>query len=135
MARYDFGLSEEEFGELTPGEFSALCKRRNTRIRYERYANALTASAVYNCNRPNSDDPMVTAFDFVRDEKDAEKREKRNTAKKFVQQALALPLGTAREKFLEIRLKVINDLKASGYEDAEEIVNECFPSLKPKETE
>jgi hypothetical protein len=129
MARYDFLLSDEEFGDLTPGEFNALCKRRNIRIRYERYANALTAAAVYNCNRSDADSPVVTAFDFVRDDHDVEKREKLLKAKRFMKQSLALPLGTPREKFLEIRLKVIDDLKASGYANAEQIVNESFPSL------
>lgn len=132
MARYDFGLNEDEFGDLTPGEFNALCKRRNVRIKYERYANAITASAVYNCNRADSDDPLVTAFDFVRDEREAEKREKHLKAKQFVKQALALPFATKREKFLEVRLKVIADLIAGGYEDAEQIVDECFPSLRTR---
>lgn len=130
MARYDFGLSDGEFGDLTPGEFNALCKRRNIAIRYERYANALTASAVYNVNRHDVDDPMLTAFDFVRDEKDSEARERLLQAKRFVKQALTLPLGTTREKFLEVKGKAIVDLKASGYSDAEQIVDEMFPSLK-----
>jgi hypothetical protein len=130
MARHDFGLSDEEFGGLTPGEFNALCKRRNIGIRYERYANAIVAAAVYNVNRHDADAPVVTAFDFVRDEKDSEAREKQLKAKRFVRQALALPLGTSREKFLEVRIKVVEDLKASGYENAVQIVDECFPSLK-----
>ena len=129
-ARYDFGLSDEEFGDLTPGEFNALCTRRNIRIRYERYANAITAAAVYNANRRSSDDAIVSAFDFVRDEQESEKQERLLKAKKFVRQALALPLGTSREKFLEVRIKVVADLKASGYDDATQIVDDCFPSLR-----
>jgi hypothetical protein len=136
MARYDFGLNDEEFGSLTPGEFNALCKRRNIKIRYERYANAITASAIYNCNCPDRDTPLVTAFDFVRDEKDTEKREKLLKAKRFVKDTLGgLPFGIERAKFLEMRFKVIADLVASGYDDAEQIVDECFPTLNPKENE
>ena len=131
-ARYDFGLSDEEFGDLTPGEFNALCTRRNIRIRYERYANAITAAAVYNVNRRSSDDAIVSAFDFVRDEQESEKQERLLKAKKFVRQALALPLGTPREKFLEVRIKVVADLKASGYDNATQIVDDCFPSLRGK---
>ena len=131
-ARYDFGLSDDEFGDLTPGEFNALCRRRNIRIRYERYANAITAAAVYNVNRRSSDDAIVSAFDFVRDEQESEKQERLLKAKKFVRQALALPLGTPREKFLEVRIKVVADLKASGYDDATQIVDDCFPSLRGK---
>ena len=133
MATYDFRLSMEEFEDLTPGEFRALCQRRNIRIKYERYSNAITAAAVYNVNRHEVDDPVVSAFDFVRDERDSEKREKLLKAKRFVRQALALPFGTTREKFLEVRGKVINDLKASGYDEAEQIVNGCYPSLKENE--
>lgn len=81
-------------------------------------------------NRHDADAPIVSAFDFVRDEKEAEAKEKLLKAKRFVRQALALPLGTTREKFLEVRSKVINDLVASGYSDAIQIVDECFPSLK-----
>ncbi len=132
MASYDFGLTREEFGELTPGEFRALCKRRNIRIKYERYANALTASAVYNVNRRSEETPTVTAFDFIRDEIDAEKKEQRNKAKSFVKTAFNVRLGTPMEKILEIKVKVIADLKAAGYTDAEEIVYECFPHLKDK---
>jgi hypothetical protein len=132
MARFDFGLSDEEFEELTPGEFQALCKRRNIRIKYERYANAQTAAAVYNTSRYTADDPVVSAFDFVRDADAAEKLERIRKAKKFITQALSLPMSTSREKFLEIRTRVIEDLKASGYGDAEALVNQAFPSLKPK---
>ena len=48
--------------------FSALCKRRNVKIKYERFANAQTAAAVYNVNRGKADDPIVQPFDFVRDD-------------------------------------------------------------------
>jgi hypothetical protein len=136
MARHDFGLSDEEFGELTPGEFRALCKRRNVRIRYERYAHALTASAVYNVNRHSADDPIISAFDFVRDEEASEKREHLLKAKRFVKKVIGgMPIMTPMEKLLEKRLAVIADLKASGYKDGEAIFDECFPHLKPKEDE
>jgi hypothetical protein len=136
MARYDFCLSDEEFGELTPGEFQALCKRRNVRVKYERFANAQTAAAVYNVNRHSVDDPVVTAFDFVRTTEESEKKERLMTAKRFVRDALGgFPMSTTREKFLEVRGKVISDLKTSGYEDAEQIVDGQFPSLKSKEDE
>jgi hypothetical protein len=121
---------------MTPRMFLELCRRRNVRIRYERFANAQTAAAVYNVNRRSTDDPVVTAMDFVRDEAATEKREKVRTAKKFVKEVIGgLPMTTARGKFLETRLKVINDLRASGYEEAEQIFDECWPNLKPKENE
>lgn len=134
MARYDFGLSLEEFAELTPGEFQALAKRRNTAIKYDRFANALTASAVYNTHRHNVDDPVISAMDFIRDDDKAEKREKVLKAKRFVNKVISsMPITTPRETLIEKRKKVIMDLKASGYENAEAIFDECWPSLKPKE--
>jgi len=134
MAWYDFRLSLEQFEELTPGQFKELCKRRNLRIKYERFANAQTAAAVYNVNRHSEDTPIVEAFDFVRDEASAIKREERRKAKKFAQKALGnLPPMMSLEKIMEIRGKAIADLKASGRDDAEEIMNEVWPHLKPKE--
>jgi hypothetical protein len=84
--------------------FLELCKRRNVRIKYDRYASAMTAAAVYNVNRGDKDDPTVSAFDFVRSAESAEKKERRSKAKQFVKVALTLPFGTSREKYLEIRL-------------------------------
>ena len=76
VARYDLGLSDDEFGELTPAMFQALCNRRNVRIKYERFANAQTAAAVYNVNRVKADDPIISAMDFVRDEESSRKKER-----------------------------------------------------------
>ena len=53
---------------------NALCARRNIHFKYDRFAAGIVASAVYNVNRASADSPMITAFDFVRDEKDAAAR-------------------------------------------------------------
>jgi hypothetical protein len=135
MAKYDLRISIDEFWDLTPGMFQALCMRRNVSIRYDRYANALTASAVYNSVRSSEDAPVVSAFDFIRDERSARKIEQRRQAKQFIKQVIGgLPMTTTREKFLEVRSKVINDLTASGHKDAEQLMNECWP-LTPSEKE
>lgn len=133
-ARYDFGLTWEEFEETTPGMFRELSKRRNTKIKYERYASAQAAAAVYNVNRSKREDPTVTAMDFVRTEEQAERRYRMLKAKRYVSSALgSMPMNTSMEKYLDVRSKVIKDLEADGYENAEQIVNELFPSLRPKE--
>lgn len=122
----------EEFWDLTPGMFQALCKRRNIGIRYDRYANALTASAVYNTNRSSEESPILTAFDFIRDEEQAARLEKLREAKRFVKTAIGqMPMTTPRAKFIEIRRKAITDLTASGYDNAEAIFDSVWPSLKP----
>lgn len=116
--------------------FRELCKRRNIGIKYERYAAALAAAAIYNVHRASAEDPVVTAVDFVRTPEQAERREKVLKARQYVNRALGgLPIATPREKYLEIRGKVIADLLASGYQNAEDIVNEMFSSLIPKDGE
>jgi len=111
----------------------ALCRRRNIRIKHERYAHGLTASAVYNTARHSTDDPVITAYDFIRDEASAQRKEKRRQARQYIKQTIGgLPMTTTREKFMEVRSKAINDLVASGHDDAEQLMNECWPSLKPE---
>lgn len=105
-------------------------------IRYERYANALTASAVYNVHRGSVDDAVVAAYDFVRPEAEAIKLEKVREAHRHIKKVIgSLPMTTTRAKLLDVRRKVIVDLQASGYEDPEAMFNEVWPHLKPTEEE
>jgi hypothetical protein len=135
VARYDFGLSWKEFEELTPKMFQALGKRRVVAQRYERYAHALTASAVYNTSRTKEDQPMLEAFDFVMTDEQAEKTERLKKARRFIRKVIgSMPIMTPMEKLVEKRLKVIEDLKADGYDNAEQLFDEAWPHLKPKES-
>ncbi len=103
-------------------------------IRYQRFASALGAAAVYNVNRASTDDPIVTAFDFVRDEKSALRRERTREAKRHIMQMIGqLPMTTPLAKFHDTRRKVIADLLTGGVTNAEQLFDECWPSLKPKE--
>lgn len=115
--------------------FLALCKRRNVRIRYERYASSISAAAIYNVNRHSNDDPVVKAFDFVRDDESIFKLEKLRKAKRYVKKAIGeMPWkSTSRQQYLAKRLVIISDLKADGYADAEQIFNVCWPNLTPTE--
>jgi hypothetical protein len=133
-AHYDFHLNWQEFEELTPGMFLALCKRRNIAIKYDRFASALTASAVYNVNRHSTEDPVVQPFDFIRDEQQAAEQAELMKIRKFIQGAIGrVPFDTPREKLLEIRAKAIEQLKQQGRDDAEDLFNDVWPSLTPKE--
>ena len=126
----------EEFWDLTPSMFQALCKRRNIRIKYDRYANALTASAVYNANRASEESPVVYPFDFIRDEAAAKRLEKIREGKRYIRKVIGgLPMTTPRSKFLEIRRKAIADLTASNFHDAEALFDEVWPHLKPLDDE
>ena len=113
--------------------FQALCKRRNVRIKYERYAHAITASVVANVNRGKAEDPTIAPFDFVRDEESSRKKEHLERAKKHCKKVMNVPPGTTSERIQEIRRAAIKDLEASGYKNAEQIFDECWPSLKPKD--
>lgn len=131
MARYDFGLSWREFAECTPRMFQALAKRRNVRLRYERFAGAQAAAAVYNVNRGKASDPTVSAYDFVMDEEESARRERGATFRRYALKAIGqLPVNTPREKVLEVRRRAIADLERAGCADAEAFVDSIFPHLK-----
>jgi hypothetical protein len=132
MARYDLFLSWQEFEEVTPAMFQALCRRRNIRFKYERFAHAQTAAAIYNVNRFGADSQMVSAFDFVRTDRDstakAEIKAIRNNIKLCIG---SLPKDTTKERFQKVRTRTIEDLKAHGRPDAEALFDSVWPSLKP----
>lgn len=133
--KYNFNLSWEEFEELTPHMLQALSRQRNIRIKYDRYAHAMTTSAVYNVNR-GKDDPVIRPFDFVMTEEQADKRDTRLNALRFINDAVkAVPPTSPRSKFLEVRRNVIAKLKAGGIENAEQMFDEKWQSLKPREDE
>ena len=134
IGRYDLGLGWEEFEEITPGMFQALCKRRNIRLKYERFANAQTAAAVYNTSRAK-DAPIIQPFDFVRDEESQRKKDELDKFKAFAKRAIGvLPIDVAQEKVLEVRLKAIKDLEAAGCRDAEGLMDSVWPNLKQRGT-
>lgn len=129
-------MSLEELGLCTPRMFQALCHRRNIRIKYERFANAQTAAAVYNTARTSEDQPVVTAFDFVRDEEQSARRERNLQARRFIRSVvMSTPMNAGRNKFLEARANAIKKLKEGGFAEAEQVFNEMFPNLIPTEEE
>jgi hypothetical protein len=134
IAKYDLGLSYEEFADLTPAMFSALCARRNMKSKHDRFAAGMVAAAVYNVHRANADAPVLTAFDFVRECKPEE--EERKAIMQTIKQAIgSMPSTTTLERLQEIRSNCIASLTAQGRKDAEDIFNECWPSLKPSRKE
>jgi hypothetical protein len=65
MARYDFGLSDREFGRLTLAEFRGLWDRREIAFKRDCYLQGIVASAVYNSRRTDSSQDILTPFSFV----------------------------------------------------------------------
>ena len=132
IARYNFGLSWEDFADCTPKMYRALFNRYHISVRHLRYASALTTAAIYNSNRTKEDDPVVAAFDFVATDEEVERRMNRKRYREYVNKALAMWV-TAPEKFMEKRPLVIEDLRVAGCENPEELVDRMFPEFKPKE--
>jgi hypothetical protein len=129
IARYDLGLAIEEFEDLTPLTFQALCKRRNLKFKMDRYANALTAAAIYNVNRASTDAPLIEPMDFVREPDPY--RENTLEIKRLIKQVICqLPACTTTEKLQKIRTRTIASLSSQGRTDAEQLFDECWPSLK-----
>jgi hypothetical protein len=124
-------LSLEEFEDLTPPAFQALCRRRNIRFKHERFAHAIVASAVYNVNRAASDAPLIQPIDFVRDV-DPEVEHTKEIKQTIKQVVGSAPQGTTFEKYQEIRSRTISSLEAQGRKDATQLFDECWPSLKPQ---
>jgi len=115
----------------------ALCVRRNVRLKHERYAAAEVAAAVYNVHRPpNSDAPLMSAWDFVRDGEQARQYADWLEAQRYVRKAIAqLPCDTPREQLMRIRQHTIDTLTRRGRTDAAELWAQAWPSLVPKEGE
>ncbi len=112
--------------------FNALCKRKRIRYKYERLAHALTASAVYNCNRASNDSPIIQPFDFVR-ETDAAQEEVM-AIKAVIRKAIAqVPADTPRATLLKTRARVINSINMRGRTDGEKIFDNVWPNLRPTE--
>jgi hypothetical protein len=121
---------------MTPGMFRALCNRRNIRLKHERFANAQTAAAVYNVGRTSAEMPMLTGFDFVRDEEASKKRSEVLAIKASIKQSVGrMPVDTPRAAFLTMRTRMIDFLTAQGRTDAKELWAECWPELVPTEGE
>ena len=110
--------------------FNALCKRKRIRYKYERLAHALTASAVYNCNRASKDSPIIQPFDFVRETDVA--TEETMAIKAIIRKAIAeAAVDTPRATLLKIREKVIKSVNQRGRTDGEKLFNDVWPTLKP----
>lgn len=58
MARVEFGISEDEFWELTLREFVTLADRYRERERRADYRAGIIASLIFNAHRTESADPM-----------------------------------------------------------------------------
>lgn len=114
--------------------FSALCRRRNVRIRYERYAHALTASAVYNTSAGKH---VANPMDWIREGAAAKRYDERMKIKEFISGVISrMPPQTTFEQLLEVKRKALIDIVNTGvvdHEEAERMFDAIWPTLKAKE--
>ena len=64
IARYDLGLTTDDFGELTPALFEALIERRKAESKQDYFRTGLISAAVINTSMAAPKTP-VSAMDFV----------------------------------------------------------------------
>jgi hypothetical protein len=115
---------------MCPSFFMHLRRRQKQQFKNDRYLAAIPASAIYNVNRSSLDIPVIDPIDFVR-ERDP-KEEKVKEIKAQIKHAVAeLPSGTTPEKYQQVRKHIIDTLIANEVRDAEDIFDECWPSLTP----
>lgn len=63
---YDFGITEEQFLQLTPAKFAALSERHDYSVHQAEFRAGLICSIIANANRDEKKRPQpYTAYDFV----------------------------------------------------------------------
>ena len=129
IARYDFGLTQEEFGRLTPGMFKALLSRKQARFREQLYLAGITASMVWNMT-PKKSDKALSPWDFV---PDPEAETRRDELKRNVSAFFGMIVESGANKVFDVegvRKKIVDKLKGKGHDDVEEVVDEVFVAWK-----
>lgn len=124
FARYWFGLTLEEFGDLTLPEFWDLWEMRALEFKRSAFLQGITASAVYNVQRTDPKQPVLTPFDFS-SSRSAEETQRDEIVLMLKQTTAPLRVDHP-ERIPEAREKCLRDLKARGLADAEGIVAEVF---------
>ena len=126
MARYDFGMTTQEFGRTTPGMFAALIKRQSVRFRRECYLAGITAAMIANVNRQDEHAKVWNPFDFV---PDRDRDVKRNKLREQIMSIIRplMEFNSAPEALDKARAGIVSNLIKAGHEDVEEVFDEMFP--------
>jgi len=133
LARVEWGMTIEEFGELTMGQWEALLTRRTISHRYNCLYSGMVAASVENsAGRTLPENVYKSAFDFVPLPVDVSSK---NSLKQNLHTCIALIKFVAPHADMEtVRAKAIDSLVQKGYEQGEvnEILEEMFPKWGPK---
>lgn len=65
VGRFDLGLTDAEFWQLSPAQFDALWKRLEDGRTAALRGHAMTCAAIFNAQRTTDDAPVVEADDFM----------------------------------------------------------------------
>jgi hypothetical protein len=127
IAQFDFGLSLEEFGRLTPGMFQALQERRQVQFRHHCLYAGIVASTLINIKLPKDSTP-VSPYDFFVGASEAEDESERELEeiKKNIVSAFSMFPNPTPDKLQELHERSVKSLKERGYADAEKIMAELF---------
>jgi hypothetical protein len=80
---YDFGLTDEQFWELTPAQFSALSERYDQDNMRLDFRAAIISSVIANTSR-GKDDPPFTPKQFMPDYGDEEVENEEQSAEEMI---------------------------------------------------
>lgn len=120
VAIFDFHLSQEQFGRITPRLFWDLWERREMMLRRACYLSGIVASAVFNVARTQVGQKVFEPWDFLpRSHDDAQREE---IILLFRRQINEIP----PQHHKDARATMEARLKQMGRSDTEEILERVF---------
>ena len=77
---YDYGLTDEQFWNLTPPQYYALSERHDQANRHQDLRTGIVSSTIANCHRDAKERPEpFTAQDFMPSYGDEDEKERRSS--------------------------------------------------------
>jgi hypothetical protein len=119
FARYWFGLTLEEFGELTPKDFWDLWQQRQVEFKRNCYLQGITASMIAAAHGAEN----ITPFDFIG--KTAEEVQ-RDAIVRTLQKTHNELQRVFPERLPQARISCLANLQSRGIPNAEKIIEEVF---------
>lgn len=120
VSRYDYGLTDEEFGCLQLPQFWMLWDRHLESFKRLCYGAGLVAAAIYNCNRTESTQRLFSPIDFIPQTlAETEKEELIEMLRKWASQIPSKSRSKARSEW---KTRLVN----MGRQDADEILEKAL---------
>lgn len=129
LCRRDHGLTWTEFEDLSLAEFEAFEDRRAIEIRHARHDAAFVVASMFNLQGAKG----VTAYDFLpgfqREPEEVEAEQQRRDVVREIRRTFVRHSNATADQVRIIRGQIVSDLKRRGFEDAEVLIAEAYPSL------